>query len=283
MRNLKDTYVLNNGVQIPCVGFGTWQVPDGNIAVESVAIALENGYVHIDTAAAYDNESSVGRAVIESGIDRKSLFITTKIPNYVRGYEQAISQIDKSIMLLGTDYIDLMLIHWPAPKLFRDTWEQSNAETWRAMEDAVRDGKLRAIGVSNFLPHHMEALKKTERMAPAVNQIRLCPGDAHQPTIDYCEKRGILLQAYSPLGTGALLGLPELVKLAEIKGRTPAQLLLRWSLQNGFLPLPKSVTKERIISNAQIFDFDLTKDEMELISRLSAEEISFRDPDTRPF
>lgn len=283
MRNLKDTYVLNNGVQIPCVGFGTWQVPDGNIAVDSVAAALESGYVHIDTAAAYDNESSVGRAVLESGIDRKTLFITTKIPNYVRGYEQTLSQIDKSIMLLGTDYIDLLLIHWPAPKLFRDTWQQSNAETWRAMEDAVNDGRVRAIGVSNFMPVHLEELKKTAKIKPAVNQFRLCPGDAHQPVIDYCKENGILLQAYSPLGTGALLGQPELVKLAQEKGKTPAQLLIRWSLQNGFLPLPKSVTKERIISNTQVFDFELSKDEMELISGLSAEGVAFRDPGAVPF
>lgn len=283
MKSLTDSYILNNGVQIPCVGFGTWQTPDGDVAVASVKTALACGYRHIDTAAAYQNEGSVGLAVAQSGVARGDIFLTTKVPNNVRGYDETVKLVEQSLGYLRTDYIDLLLIHWPAPKMFRGNWQKANAETWRAMEDLLKQGKIRAIGLSNFLPHHMDELLKTQTIKPMVNQIRLCPGDTHMPTIDYCKEHGILLEAYSPLGTGALLGLPALAELAGKKNKTPAQILIRWSLQSGFLPLPKSVTKERIISNTDVFDFTLSNEEMALVGSLSVEGLAFRDPDDRPF
>ena len=279
MHSLTDCYTLRNGVRIPCVGFGTWQSPDGEIAKTSVLAALKAGYRHIDTAAAYENEASVGAAVSESGLDRKELFITSKLRNPEHGYDTTMAAFEHSMKLLGLDYLDLYLIHWPNPIKFRDCWKEANAGTWKAFEELYRAGRIRAIGISNFLPHHIEALMEGAEIAPMVNQIRLCPGETQEETVRYCLQHNILLEAYSPMGTGKIFEVPQMRQLAGQYNRSIAQICIRWSLQMGFLPLPKSVTPSRIEENAQVFDFELAPEDMEKISNLKGCCGETRDPD----
>ena len=268
MKSLQECYTLRNGVQIPCVGFGTWQTPDGDVARDSVREAILAGYRHIDTAAAYGNEKSVGEGIRESGVARSELFITTKLWNTEHGYESTLRAFEQSMALLGIDYCDLYLIHWPNPIAFRDCWEKKNAETWKAMEKLYLEGRIRAIGVSNFHPHHIDALLETAVIMPMVNQIRLHPAEQQKDVSAYSCKIGMLLEAYSPLGTGALLQQPEIVTCAEKYGRSPAQICLRWNLSKGYLPLPKSVTPARIRQNAQLFDFELASEDIALLDTL---------------
>ena len=230
MNHQTDTYKLSHGVGIPCVGFGTWQTPDGDVAVRSVAAAIEAGYRHIDTAQAYGNEESVGKGIRESGIDRKDLFITTKLWNSNHSYKLTMRTFEESMNKLGLDYLDLFLIHWPNPIAFRDHWQEANAESWKAMEELYEAGKIRAIGVSNFRPHHIEEILKTAKVAPMVNQIRLCPGDTQDETVAWCRDHGMVLEAYSPLGIGQIFEVPEMQKLAEKYQRSIAQVCIRWSL-----------------------------------------------------
>lgn len=281
--SLTDTYTLNNGVKIPVVGFGTWQTPDGNIAESSVLAALKAGYRHIDTAAAYGNQESVGRGIRKSGIPRDEIFVTTKLWNKDHGYQAAKQAIDRSLMELGLDYLDLYLIHWPNPVDFRDRWQEMNAESWRAMEEAVQAGKIRAIGVSNFRAKHLDELLKTATIQPTVNQIFLNPSDLQPEVTAYNEAHHILSEAYSPLGTGKIFKVAELQDIAANYGKTVAQVVLRWSLQHGFLPLPKSVHPERIEENAQLFDFELSEADMKVIDGLHGQAGLAADPDTTDF
>ncbi len=283
MTSPKDAYSLPGGVKIPCLGFGTWQTPDGETAVQSVLCALEAGYTHIDTAQAYGNEESVGKAIRLSGIERRNLFITTKLWNTYHSYELTKRSFEESMNKLGLDYLDLFLIHWPNPIAFRDRWQQANAESWKAMEELVDAGRVRAIGVSNFLPHHLEALAKTARIAPQVNQIRLCPGDTQDETVAFCRDRGMVIEAYSPMGTGRIFDVPEMREMAEKYGRSIAQICVRWSLQRGYLPLPKSVTPSRIQENLRVFDFTLSEEDVRLIAGLKGCVGYHSDPDNRTF
>ena len=284
MKSVKDTYRLYNGVEIPCVGFGTWQTPDGEVAVSAVKAALEAGYRHIDTASAYENEQSVGRAVRESGIARKDIFVTSKLFNPDHGYDRTMRAFDATMKELGFDYLDLYLIHWPNPIRFRNSWKEANAGSWKAFEELYASGRIRAIGVSNFRPHHLTALLETAKVKPMVNQIRLCPGDMHQETVDFCRRHDILLEAYSPLGLGRIMDVPQLKEIAQRHGKTAAQTALRWSLQKGFLPLPKSVTPERIRENAGLFDFALSDAEMAAIDGVEPGICgTWRDPDAISF
>ncbi len=267
MKKLTDTYVLNNGVKIPCIGFGTWQ-STGEEAYNSVLWALESGYRHIDTAAVYKNEEMVGKAIKDSGISREEIFITTKLWNDVRGYEDTKAACLESMRKLGVDYLDLYLIHWPNPVKYRENHLALNVESYRAMEDLVKEGKIRAIGVSNFLIHHLEDLMKNVTIKPQVNQIKLHPGLIQKEVCEFCERNNILLEAYSPLGTGKIFEVQELAKLAEKYGKSIAQICIRYSLQKGFLPLPKSTHKERIIQNSEVFDFELSKEDMDIIDTL---------------
>lgn len=280
MKHPNDTYTLNNGEKIPVVGFGTWQVKDGEEAYQSVLYALKAGYRHIDTAQGYGNEESVGRALRDSGVARGEVFITSKLQNGVRGYEETQKAIDESLKKLGTDYMDLFLLHWPVPVKYKDDWARMNAESWRAMEDAQQAGKIRSLGISNFRRKHIDALLKTAKILPQVNQLRLCPGDKQEDTVNYSREKGMLPQAYSPLGTGKLFEVKELQEVAQTYGRTVAQVALRWSLQRGYNPLPKSVTPERIKENLQVFDFELKDEDMEKISRLEGVVGYSSDPDT---
>jgi diketogulonate reductase-like aldo/keto reductase len=283
MKSLTDCFELNNGAAIPCLGFGTWQTPGGVSALSSVKEAIAAGYRHIDTAAAYGNEESVGQAIRESGVPRKELFITSKLANPDHGYENAKAAFEASLKRLNLDYLDLYLIHWPNPVRCRDRWEEANADTWRAFEELYRAGRIRAIGISNFHPRHIEALLKTASVIPQVNQIRLCPGDTQDEVADYCRGKNILLEAYSPLGTGAIFEVPEMRELAEKYRRTVAQVCIRWSLQRGYLPLPKSVTPERIRENARVFDFELSPEDVQAIADLKGVVGYSQNPDETSF
>jgi diketogulonate reductase-like aldo/keto reductase len=283
MNKLTDTYTLNNGVEIPVVGFGTWQSADGDEAYNAVKAALAAGYRHIDTAAAYGNEESVGRAIKDSGIDRKELFVTSKLWNADHGYESAKAALDLSLSKLGLDYLDLYLIHWPNPLKFRDEWQQRNADSWKAMEEALEAGKVRAIGVSNFRATHLDELLKTAKVTPAVNQIFLNPSDTQDEVVAYNEAHHILSEAYSPLGTGKIFTIPELQDLAAKYNKSVAQVVLRWSLQHGFLPLPKSVHADRIQQNTEIFDFELSDEDVKTIDQFHGVAGLAKDPDQATF
>lgn len=283
MKSLTDCYTLSNGVEIPCIGFGTWQTPNGDVAVSSVLSALQAGYRHIDTAQGYGNEESVGTAVKKSGIDRKEIFITSKLTNSEHGYQKTLDAFEETMKKLDMDYIDLFLIHWPNPIAFRDHWQEANAETWKAFEELYNAGRIRSIGISNFRPHHIEELMKTATIAPMVNQIRLCPGDTQDEVVDFCRSRNMLLEAYSPLGVGKIFDVPEMQTLAEKYGKSIAQICIRWSLQRGYLPLPKSVTPARIKENAEVFDFELSADDVQLIADLKGVVGYAADPDTTKF
>lgn len=267
MNSLKDCYTLSNGVKIPCIGFGTWKAPDGEVAASSVKAAIESGYRHIDTAAGYDNEGSVGKGIKESGISREEIFVTSKVKNSERGYKTTLAAFDKTMTDLGLDYLDLYLIHWPASFSRFEDWEQINLDTWRAMTELHKAGKIRSIGVSNFMPHHLKALMETE-VAPMVNQIEFHPGQMQPETVDFCKKNNILVEAWSPLGSGRMLENPTLTEIAAKYGKSVAQLCVRWCLQNGTLPLPKSVTPSRIKENGEIFDFTLDDEDMRRINSM---------------
>ncbi|MBQ6782098.1 MAG: aldo/keto reductase [Treponema sp.] len=286
--SLTDSYMLANGVQIPCIGFGTWQSEDGDEAYNAVKTALQNGYRHIDTATAYGNEKSVGAAIKdfckENNVRREDLFITTKLWNDDHGYEATQAAIKKSLQLLGVSYVDLYLIHWPNPIKFRDCWAQKNAESWKAMEEAYKAGQLRAIGISNFYGRHITELMKTATIAPMVNQIKLCPGQTQDALVDYCRRANMVLEAYSPLGTGGIFSNPFMRELAQKYDRSIAQICIRWSLQQGYLPLPKSVTPKRIAENTRVFDFELEEADCKAIGELEGAEIRLaRNPDEAEF
>lgn len=281
--SLEDTYTLNNGVKIPIIGFGTWQTPDGDVAEHAVESALNAGYRHIDTAAAYGNEESVGEALKRSGVNRHDLFITTKLWNADHGYRSAKAAIDRSLQNLKVDYLDLYLIHWPNPVDMRDHWAEANAESWRAMEEAVQAGKIRAIGVSNFRKRHLDELLKTAEIKPVVNQIMLNPSDLQPDVVKVNNELKLLSEAYSPLGTGGLLGNETVNEIASEVGKSPAQVLIRWSLEHGFLPLPKSVHDKYIRANAEVFDFNLSSEQMNKLDSLHGVSGLATDPDTANF
>ena len=276
-------YTLSNGVQIPAIGFGTWQTPDDETGIRAVKTALQLGYRHIDTAQGYKNEGAVGKAILESGVSREEIFITSKLDNPNHGYDNTMESFERSLQMLGTDYLDLFLIHWPNPLQYRSTWQQTNAETWKAFEELYEAGKIRAIGISNFRQHHIDELMKTAKIPPMVNQIRLCPGETQNDLVAYCRDRKILLEAYSPLGTGQIFKVPEMTEIAEKYGKSVAQVCIRWSLQNGFLPLPKSVTESRIRENLDVFDFVLSDDDVRTIAGLTGCVGLSKDPDTLPW
>jgi diketogulonate reductase-like aldo/keto reductase len=281
--NMLDSYTLNNNTRIPKLGYGTFQTPDDASGVEAMVNAIQLGYRHIDTAQSYRNEKSVGAAIALAQVARDELFITTKVANSVNGYEQTLESLDQSLVDLGLEYLDMVLIHWPSPQRYRDQWQSRNREVWRALETYYAEGKIKAIGISNFRTHHIAELLKTATVLPAVNQIRLCPGDVDEETVAVCRKHNMLLEAYSPLGQGLIFDVEEIAVMAAKYEKTPAQLALRWSLQMGFLPLPKTVSIERMQSNLSIFDFELDQDDVDLLTHLEGKAGTAKDPDSVPF
>lgn len=282
MGNVRSTYSLKNGLDIPVVGFGTWKTPDGDDAYNSVSEALKAGYRHIDTAAVYGNEESVGKAIKDSGLSREDVFVTSKVWNTERGYDKTIAAYEASLEKLGMDYLDLYLIHWPAIEKQNDDWEELNKESWRALMDLYKDGKVKSIGVSNFQKKHMEALKDAE-ILPMVNQIEFHPGWLQEETRALCKELGILVEAYSPNGNGKLLNDDTLLKIAEKYGKSVAQICIRWTLQHGTLPLPKSVTPEYIKENTEVFDFEISDEDMQTIDEMEYLVGVPTDPDNRDF
>lgn len=281
LKNINSPLRLNNGVTIPCVGYGTFRTP-ADVAEQAVADAIEVGYRLIDTAAVYGNEAAVGQGIRDSGIDRHRLFVTSKLWNTERGYESTKKALDETLKKMQLDYLDLYLIHWPAnQKQFGDRASEINAETWRAMEEAYHEGKIRALGLSNFMPHHVIDLMKTATVAPAVDQIEVHPGWPHTQEIKYLQAHNILVEAWGPLGgQGAkVLTNPTMEKLAKKYGKTTAQISLRWILQQGVLPLPKSVHPKRMVENTQLFDFELSDEDMKTISELPNLGGQCKDPD----
>ena len=283
MNNLKDTYTLSNGVNIPCVGFGTWQTPNGETAINSVLEAMKCGYRHIDTAACYGNEESVGKAIKLSRINREELFVTSKLWNTDQGYESTLKAFDKTIKDLGLDYLDLYLIHWPVVKEHKEDWKEAICEPWKAFEKLYSDGKIRAIGVSNFKPHHLKVIFENCNIKPMVNQIELHPSHNQDETVKFCRNNNILVEAWGPLSTGRIFKVKEMQDIANKYNKSIAQITLRWHIQNEILPLPKSVTPSRIKENSMIFDFELLKEDMELIQNLKGCEGSGVNPDNINF
>lgn len=268
LTSLTSDLKLSNGVTIPGLGYGTYQTPPED-AYRAVTDALAVGYRHIDTAARYGNESGVGQAVKDSGLKREEVFITSKLWNTERGYDKTMAALEKTLAELGTDYLDLYLIHWPAnEKQFGQEAAALNLDTWRAFEDLYKASKIKAIGVSNFMPNHLEALLAQAEIKPMVNQIEVHPGWPQTEAIRYCQRNDILVEAWAPLGEAAALSNPVLAKIAAKYDHTPAQVCLRWEIQQGILPLPKSVHKERMAENTKLFDFELTEDEMDIIGAL---------------
>lgn len=270
--SLKDTVTLSNGVEMPWLGLGVFKVTEGDEVIQSVKAAIRNGYISIDTAAIYLNEEGVGQAIRESGVPREDLFITTKLWNTEQGYESTLEAFETSLNKLGLDYLDLYLIHWPGVDKYK--------ETWKAFEKLYKDGRVRAIGVSNFHVHHLEDLIRDAEIKPMVNQVEFHPHLTQKELLAYCKKEGIQLEAWSPLKKGELLNEPVLEDIAAKYNKSVAQVILRWDLQHGVVTIPKSIKEHRIIENADVFDFELTAEDMEKIDGLNQNSRSGSDPDT---
>lgn len=260
--------VLSNGLSLPALGLGTWQVTDREQMRGLVKAAYDAGYRLFDTAAAYGNEIALGRAIALSGIPREDICLSDKVWNTNRGFDAVQSACRRSLKKLKTDYLDVYLIHWPAsPKLHAD-WEDLNAQTWRGMEALYREGLVRAIGVCNFTPRHLQALRRTAQILPMIDQIEFHPGMPQAQTAAYCAQNGIALEASSPLGNGQILQNETLLSLAAQTGRTPAQVALRWALQKNAVVLPKTTNPARLKENMDLFDFTLSDAQMRLLDEL---------------
>ena len=267
-----STTALNNDVRIPRVGFGVFQIPPGEQTYESVRTALRLGYRAVDTAAAYGNEESVGKAIQEGAVDPGDVFVTTKVWTADHGYDRTLKAFEASRKKLRLDTIDLYLIHWPAKADFCDTW--------RAMERLNREGHVRAIGVSNFLIHHLKTLLETAEITPTLNQIEFHPLNLQPDLLDFCKKRKIQVEAWSPLGRGQFLDHPLVSEIARNHRRSPAQILIRWDLQHQVITIPRSTREAHIRENAEVFDFELSEEEMSRLDALDEGKRIGPDPDT---
>lgn len=258
---------LNDGNRIPLLGFGTYKATEQE-GIESVKFALQNGYRLIDTAAIYGNEIAVGKGILESGVPRKEIFVTSKVWRENLGYEETKTALEISLQKLGLEYLDLYLIHWPANAKNYENWQEVNAETWRAMEELKAAGKLKSIGVSNFWPEHFDALFQTAHVKPSVNQIEFHPGYWQPKVMEYCEDFGITVEAWSPLARGKVFKNEILKELAEKYGKSVSQICLRWCIEHDVVAIPKSTSPERILENLEIFDFELSEKDIEIIDNI---------------
>ncbi|WP_242300647.1 aldo/keto reductase [Bacillus cereus group sp. BfR-BA-01494] len=279
MKNLQSKTVLNNGVEMPWFGLGVFKVEDGPELVEAVKSAIKAGYRSIDTAAIYGNEKAVGEGIRagikEAGISREDLFITSKVWNSDQGYETTLAAYEESLKKLELDYLDLYLVHWPVEGKYKDTW--------RALETLYKEDRVRAIGVSNFQIRHLQDVMKDAEIKPMINQVEYHPRLTQKELQAFCKEQGIQMEAWSPLMQGQLLDNETLQEIAEKHGKTTAQVILRWDLQNGVITIPKSTKEHRIIANADIFNFELTKEDMEKIDALNQNHRVGPDPDNFDF
>ena len=277
--NLQDTTILHNGVKMPWFGLGVFKVEEGPELVNAVKTAITHGYRSIDTAAIYANEEGVGKGIEEglkaAGISREELFVTSKVWNSDLGYESTIAAYERSLQKLGLDYLDLYLIHWPV--------EGEYKEAWRALETLYKEGKVKAIGVSNFQIHHLEDLFKDAEVKPMVNQVERHPRLTQKELQAFCQKNDIQLEAWSPLMQGELLSNEVIKEIADKHNKSVAQTILRWDLQQGVVVIPKSTKEHRIVENADVFDFELTEEEMQIIDGLNQDYRVGPDPDNFDF
>ena len=273
--DLKGTFELHNGVKMPYFGLGVYLSEDGQEVINAVKWAIEAGYRHIDTASIYNNEEGVGEGLKQSGIRREDVFVVSKVWNADQGYESTLKAFNDSLERLKLDYLDLYLIHWPVKGKYKDTW--------RALEHLYREKKVRAIGVSNFMKHHLEDLLQTAEIVPMVNQMEFHPYLVQQDLIDYCNAHQIQYEAWSPMMQGRIFELDSIKKIGLKYGKSPAQVVLRWDLQKGVITIPKSAKKERIIDNASLFDFELSNEDMVYLEGLDKGQRFGPDPDTFDF
>lgn len=275
-----ETYTLSNGMKMPVLGFGMWQNTNPEEAIQGIQTAIEVGYRHIDGAAAYQNEELVGKGLQESNIAREDLFLTSKLMNEAHGYENVRREVEETLEKLGTDYLDLYLIHWPIVKGHGDKWKESNLDTWRAFEELYDEGILKAIGVSNFSVEHLENLVENARIKPMVNQLLVHPGVIQEETREYCKEHNIVVQAYSPLSPLNVLKNDKRVQgMVDKYDKTIAQILLRFDLQLGVVPLTKSVHESRIKENFEIFDFEINEEDMAYFKEWIHPD--FKEPDNK--
>jgi diketogulonate reductase-like aldo/keto reductase len=261
------TKKLNNGLEMPVVGLGTWQSAEGREVEDAVLWALQSGYRLIDTAKIYGNEQGVGRAISQSKIPREELFITTKLWNTDQGYESGLKAFDESLKRLGLNYIDLYLIHWPFVQWTRG--ENRRKESWQALEEIYQSGRAKAIGVSNYTIEHLEEMKTYAKILPTINQVEFHPFLFQKELMEYCQKESIMLEAYSPLSRGEKINDSHITKIAEKYKKTNAQIMIRWSIQHGNVVIPKSVSQDRIKDNINVFDFELSAEDMAILDSLN--------------
>lgn len=278
MKSMYDCYELENGVRVPCMGFGTYKAAEGD-DTKIIKTALEAGYRYFDTASFYGNEACLARAAHEMGVKREELFLTSKAWKTQMGYEQVKQAFTESLEKLETDYLDLFLIHWPLPEVGYSDWKSLDIETWRALEELYQEKKVRAIGVSNFLPHHLENLMEYSTVKPMVDQIEFHPGYTQEITLKYCQEHNILVQAWSPLGKTRILSYPLLLELAEKYGVSAAQVCIRYAIQRGVVPLPKASSRERMEQNKDVFAFEIGEEDMYRIGTMQPVGWSGEHPD----
>lgn len=280
---MNNNFVLNNEIIIPNIGYGTWKSPNDKTTTDAVLLAIKNGYRHIDTAAIYGNEESVGKAIKMCGVPRDQLFITSKVWNTNRGYKKTLLAFEETLKKLDLEYLDLYLIHWPASPSQFENWNEINLDTWRALEKLYKDGKVKSIGVSNFRKHHLEMILDNYDVKPMINQLEIHPGFLQEELCNFCNENDIVVEAYSPLGSGEVLKNEVLLNLSVKYNKSVAQLCIRWCLQNNTLPLPKSVTESRIIENSQVFDFQISDEDMIIMNNIKLSEGLGVDPDKVDF
>lgn len=269
---------LNNGLEIPEIGFGTWKAPNGEITVEAVKNAILCGFRLIDCASVYGNEKEVGYGIKESEINRQDLFITGKLWNDTRGYQETIDAFEKTCEDLQTDYLDMYMLHWPRPFCYHDNYIEKNKESWKAMEDLVKDGKIKSIAVSNFKVHHLEELLEYAQIKPVINQVEFHPSCIQTDIREFCKKNNITVQGYSTLANGQVFECKEIISISKEKNISVAQLCTKYAMQHHVIPLVKSVNKERILSNLQL-DFSLDENTMERIDQITTCGGSYNDSD----